>query len=270
MKFSIPQREQRNFSRYLAEDIETTQKFAKILYKEFGNFIRALVLFGSAVKDPGGKKRDLDILIIVDDLRFQFNKELVEAYRVIVARAMNDVDPRRLHVQSMKLTAWWEYVRAGDPVAINVMRYGIAVIDTGFFDPLQALLEQGRIRPTDESVWTYFTLAPASLARSRDHLLGATIDLYWAAIDAAHAALMAAGEIPPTPSHVAEMVERKLAGTHIKHKHAKIMQELYLTFKHIVHRDIKEISGKHYDELKEKAEDFVHAMKEYIEKKKGM
>ncbi len=269
MKFDIHRRGQKNLSRYINEDVETVRKFARILYKEFGEFIRALVLFGSAVKNPGAKHRDLDVLIIVDDLRFSFSREIVETYRIIVARAIADVAPDRLHVQSMKMTGWWEYVRAGDPVAINVLRYGLAIIDTGFFDPLQALLEQGRIRPTRESIWTYFTLAPASLSRSKDKLLAATIDLYWSAVDSAHAALMVAGETPPSPEHVAEMLEKTLvASGRIKPKYAKTMQELYNLFKQIVHRGIREISGKDYDHYKEKAEEFVSEMKSFIEKER--
>ena len=269
MKFDIPKGDKKNSSRYLGEDLDVVRKFARILYKEFGSFLRCVVLFGSSVKNPGQKHRDLDVLVVVDDVRYPFAQEVVEAYRLILARAVKDVDPQRLHIQSMKLSAWWEYVRAGDPVAINVLRYGVAVIDTGFFDPLQALLEQGRIRPTGEAIWTYFTLAPASLARSRENLLTAVVDLYWAAVDAGHAALMVIGEIPPNPSGVAELVDAKLAGHgHIKPKHARMMAELFRVFKGIVHREIKEVSGKYYDELRAKSEEFVRVMKEFIEKKK--
>ena len=268
MQFGIKKKEQKNLSRFLREDIETTRKFASILYKEFGTFIRALVLFGSAVKNPGMPKRDLDVLIVIDDVRFRFNRELIEAYRIIVARAISDVDPSRLHVQSMKLTSWWEYVRAGDPVAINILRHGLAIIDTGFFDPLQTLLDEGRIRPSEEAIWTYFVLAPSSLSRSKQHLFAATMDCYWAAIDSAHAALMSLGHIPPSPDHVAEMLESVLVGNgHIKHKYAKIMNELYHVFKSIVHRDIKEISGKDYDYYRKISEEFVDEMKKYIEKR---
>ena len=55
----------------------------------------------------------------------------------------------------MRFTSFWEYIRNGDPVGINILRDGVAIIDTGFFDPLQALLKKGRIRPTSESIWTY-------------------------------------------------------------------------------------------------------------------
>ncbi len=271
MRFDVKEREQKNLSRYLNEDIELARNFARIMYKEFGKFISALVLFGSAAKNISNPSRDIDVLVILDDVRIRFSKELVETYRIIAEKAIAATDPRRMHVQSMKLTAFWEYVRAGDPVAINILRSGVALIDTGFFDPLQALLDQGRIRPSDESVWTYFTMAPASLHRSEQHILTAAIDLYWSAIDAAHAGLMVAGEIPPTPAHVAEMLDHVLVKKgHISKKAATIMGELYKLFKGITYRDIKSISGKDYDMYRKKAEYFVDELKMFIEQSRGI
>lgn len=269
MKFEVQRNPQKNISLYLQEDIEIARSFAKIIYKEFGKFLSAVVLFGSATKENASPKRDLDILIILDDIRIRFTEELVETYRILTERAIAQVDPKRLHVQSMRLTAFWEYVRAGDPVAINILRSGIALVDMGFFDPLQTLLDQGRIRPSDESIWTYFTLAPASLHRADQHLLTAMVDLYWATVDAAHAALMTIGEIPPSPDHVAEMLENKLyAERHIRHRAAKTMKHLYTIFKKIVHRDIKMVSGKDYDFYRKEAQLFVDEMRMFIESKK--
>lgn len=269
MKFDVKKRLQKNISKYFKEDLELSRKFAKIVYKEFGSFVVALVLFGSSVKSPSSKKHDLDILIILDDVHVEFSRDLVETYRIITEKAMAETSPERLHVQTMKWTAFWEYVRAGDPVAINILRSGVALVDNGFFDPLQALLDQGRIRPSEEAVWTYFTMAPASLFRSKQHLLTAMVDLYWAAIDAAHAALMSLGEIPPSPDHVSDMLERKLiAKREVKRKYAAIMRRLYLIYKKITHRELKEVSGHDFEKYYKLTETFVDGMKKYIEKKK--
>lgn len=269
MRFDIKKNEQRNISRYLPDDIETARKFAKIMYKEFGNFISALVMFGSSTTGLKGPKGDLDILVVLDDVRIKFSRELVETYRIITEKAVSEVDPKRLHIQSMRLTQFWEYIRSGDPVAINILRSGLALVDTGFFDPLQVLLEEGRIRPSNEAVWTYFTMAPASMQRAEQHILTAMVDLYWAAIDAAHAALMALGEIPPTPAHIADMLEEKLvANYHVKRKCGKIMRDLYSIFKGIIHRDIKSISGKDYEKYKKLTQEFIEDMRRYIEAKR--
>ncbi|MFH0936141.1 MAG: hypothetical protein V1815_00490 [Candidatus Woesearchaeota archaeon] len=269
MKFEVKKREQKNISNYLSEDLEVARKYANIMYKELGDFISCLVLFGSAVKKPGASKRDLDILIVLDDVKVKFSREVVETYRIISEKAIADVDPERLHVQSMKLTSFWEYARSGDPVAINILRSGISLIDNNTFDPLQALLDDGRIRPSDESVWTYFTMASASLFKAEQHVLSAIVDLYWACIDSAHAALMNLGEIPPSPDHVADMLEKKLvAKGHVNKKYADIMRKLYTEFKRITHREIKDITGKQYDEYRKLATEFVDGMKKFIEKKK--
>ncbi len=270
MKFKETKSERRAklIDKYLQHDINIARKFAKLMYKEFGTFIKAIVLFGSSVKTPGAKYRDLDVLIVLDDVTVLFSKELIETYRIITQKCIAAVDPQRLHIQSMKFTQFWEYVRAGDPVAINILRSGLALVDTGFFDPLQALLDQGRIRPSEEAIYTYFTMAPASLHRSRQHLLTATIDLYWAAIDAAHAALMKLGEIPPSPDHVADLLERRLVGErHINRKYADVMRKLYKLSKKITHREIKSISGAEYEKYRKLAETFVSGMKKFIEKK---
>ena len=270
MKFKERKEERRArlIDKYMQQDIDTARKFAKLIYKEFGAFIKALVLFGSSVKTPGAKFRDLDILIILDDVTVEFSKELVETYRIVTEKCIANVDPQRLHIQSMKFTQFWEYVRAGDPVAINILRSGLSLIDTGFFDPLQSLLDQGRIRPSEEAIYTYFTMSPASLHRSKQHLLTATIDLYWAAVDAAHAALMKLGEIPPSPEHVADLLERRLVKEkHINKKYAEVMRKLYILSKKITHREIQEISGAEYDKYRKLAETFVQGMKQFIEKK---
>ena len=266
MKFQVEKREQKNIEKYYSKDVETARKFARMMYQELGTFIRGLVLFGSTTKTPASPKKDIDILVILDDVRVNFSKELVETYRIITEKVASNVDPQRLHIQSMKLSSFWEYVRAGDPVAINILRSGVALIDTGFFDPLQILLDQGRIRPSEEAIFTYFTMAPASLNRSQQHLLTAVVDLYWAAIDAAHAALMKSGEIPPSPEHVADLLERKLVKEgHINKKYADVMRELYTLFKKIVHRDIQSLSGKEYDRYFELTQTFVKGMQKYIE-----
>jgi len=266
MKFQVEKKTKKVKADYPKKEFDIAKKFAQRAYKEFSEFIKAIVLFGSAAQD-GKAKNDVDILIILDDVRIKFNPEIVQTYRIIMEKIIADTDRKKLHVQSMKFTSFWEYVRAGDPVAINILRYGIALVDTGFFDPLQALLDEGKIRPSKESIYTYFVMAPASLSRAKGHLLSATVDLYWSVIDSAHAALMKYGEIPPSPDHVAEMMEKTLIPKkHVSKQAAGTMKMFYKLFKGVVNRDIKEVTGKEYDNYKHQAEEFVSEIKKYIEK----
>jgi len=269
MQFKIEKRTRTTDIHFPEKEFNIAREFAKRVYQELGVFVKALILFGSTAKGKLATQSDIDILIIIDDVSVNLTRDLTQTYRIIIEKVLADMpDGERLHIQSMKFTSWWEYVRAGDPVAINVLRYGMALVDTGIFDPLQALLDNGRIRPTKEAIHTYFVMAPASIYRAKDHLLNAMVDLYWASIDAAHSALMTLGEIPPSPEHVAELLEQKMVKKGLlKKKYADIMKRNYITFKRIIHRDIKEIDGKQYDEYKKDTIDFVNEIKNFLDKR---
>ncbi|MDP3918448.1 MAG: hypothetical protein Q8Q35_00900 [Nanoarchaeota archaeon] len=269
MKFKIKYKERRDTEQqYPQNEFQTAKKFSSRLYNEFGEFIKAIVLFGNAGKNKE-KNGDIDILVIIDDVRINFTEDVVQTYRIILQKIIADTDPKRLHIQSMKFTSFWEYVRSGDPVATNVLRYGIALVDTGIFDPLQMLLDQGRIRPTPESIATYFAQAPKNLEDSKIHLLNAGVDLYWAVINSAHAALMHYGEVPPSPEYVPELMKKTLIkDKKISATSVKTMEEIFLLFKSITKRTRKELSGKDYDKYKIKAEKFVQEMNDYIRKTK--
>src|SRR3989344_729392 len=150
MKFDIPRKEHPNLEKYNKQEIDTAYKFANEIYKELGTLIRAVVLFGSSARKAATEKSDIDILVILDDLTISLTREVTEAYRVIVDRSIVKVSTR-LHITTLRFTSFWDYMRNGDPIGVNILRDGIALIDSGFFDPLQALLKKGRIRPTSES-----------------------------------------------------------------------------------------------------------------------
>ncbi|MFH0867756.1 MAG: nucleotidyltransferase domain-containing protein [Candidatus Woesearchaeota archaeon] len=265
MKFDLPKSSHPNLEKYEKHEIDLSYRFANDMYKEMGSLIRGVIIFGSAARKKITVRSDIDILVIIDDTTISLSPEVVEAYRVIVNKTIVNVSTR-LHITTLRFTSFWDYIRNGDPIGINILRDGVALIDSGFFEPLQALLKRGKIRPTSESIWTYYIRAPNTLHNSKWHLLQATLDLYWSVIDAAHAALMKHGEIPPTPEHVADLLEDKLVKKKLlERKYVDIMRHFYKLMKMITHREIKEIKGEEYDKNYKRAEDFVSRMREFIE-----
>jgi len=273
MEFKVKQRRHPNTARYPTADYQCAEKFSLAIRKELGDFVKAIVLFGSAARatehglkpDKSLHEHDIDVLIIINDLTMVLTQEVTEAYRVITENTAAKIS-RRLHITTMKLTSFWDYMRNGDPVAVNMLRDGVPLHDVGIFEPLQMLLFQGRIRPTKESIWNYYARAPATLANANWHILQAALDLYWAVIDAAHAALMKVGEIPPSPSHVADLLEQRLVKPGlIAKRYADAMRFFYELSRKITHREIRDIPGKKFDEYRTLAEDFVNAMKKVIE-----
>ena len=267
-EFTIHPRENPVLTLYSKDDRELARKFSQKIYKEFSNFLKAVVLFGSAAtREKRSAGSDIDILIVIDDVSMQLSQELITTYRLIVEKMVVETSDR-FHITTLRLTSFWEYIRAGDPVGINILRDGLAILDTGFFDPLQILLRQGRIRPTQESVWNYYMRAPTTLHNSKWHVLQATLDLYWAAVDSAHAALMHIGEVPPSPDHVADLLETKFVKTkHLEARYTHIFRYLYNLSKMIVHREIKEIKGDEYTKYYHMAEEFVERMRKIVEQK---
>ncbi len=270
MEFQVPKQQNPNIKGYTKDELSIAYEFAKRMHREFGDFLKAIVLFGGTAKHIVTRRGDVDILVVVDDVTVTQTQELVEAYRIIVEKLVTDVSTR-LHVTTIKLTTFWEYIRAGDPIGMNILRDGVALLDTGFFDPLRALLIRGRVRPSEEAVWTYFARAPRTLHNAKWHVLQAVIDMYWAVIDAAHAALMRLGETPPSPDHVAAMLEEKLIRpNHLHRKYSATVRKFYLLQKGIMHREIREIKGQHLDKLFREAHEFVTKIDEFINKRSAI
>ncbi len=268
MEFRVQRKENENIHRYPTQDLKIAQRFAQELKNELGDFMISAVAFGSSVRREATPESDIDVLIISDDASFVINEPLVEGYRMIVEKLIGKISTK-LHVTSMTFTSFWEYAKAGDPVVVNILRDGIALIDIGFFDPLQRLLKMGRIRPSEESVWRYFGRSPRTLLNSRWHVLQATLDLYWAVIDAAHAALMRKNEIPPTPEHVADLLEKAyVKPKQLEPKYVETMRRFYKLSKMITHREIKEVKGEEFENYYREAEEFVLRMKRLVEKGK--
>lgn len=278
MEFDIEEQGLRNADNYEEDELDVAYEFSKHVLDEFQNFVKAVVLFGSVARRrrermqsegiegsvSGEDPNDIDLLLVVDDVAFDLTKELVQTYRVIVEKLVRDTSDR-LHIITLKFTSFWEYVRTGDPVAVNVLRDGVPLVDTGFFEPLQVLLKRGRIRPSPESVWTYFKKAPMTLQNSQRHVTQAVLDLYWAVIDASHAALMQLNEIPPSPEHVSEMLEEKLVKPGVlEPRHAKTMQKFYDLMKAITTKQAMEIDGATYDDLYDEAEAFVDDIEQFL------
>jgi len=257
--------------RHTQPDRDIAMRFAAKLKQELGTICRAVILFGSVaehesrpvprVHEPAG---DIDVMVVLDDVSVQLTDELVTGYRLITENTVRAVSPR-IHVTSVTFTTFWEYVRAADPVIVNVLRSGHPIIDTGFVEPLQALLRQGRIRPSEEAVWSYYLRAPQALQSSQMHLIQAVLDLYWACIDAAHAALMAADVIPRSPKDVAgQLRETYVAHGVLEEHYAATMEHLYTLSKDITHRRVATISAEHYDELFAQTKAFVDRMRAFL------
>ncbi len=243
--------------------------FGTKVYKKFNKLVKSIILFGSSVKNTSTSTSDIDIIIIIDDATVQWDQELIAWYREELGKLIR-ANPykKELHINTVKLTTWWQDLIRGDPVVINVIRYGEPVIDFGgFFEPLKVLLNEGKIKSTPEAIYTCLQRAPRHLARSKAAELGAVEGIYWAMVDSAHALLIAAKILPPSPEHIPILLKENFVDKGLlKMKYVVWYRDIYVLHRKIVHGDITDIKGVEIDEWQERADKFIRIMANLIDK----
>ncbi|NPE26643.1 hypothetical protein HNV12_01410 [Methanococcoides sp. SA1] len=252
----------------IAGERDIAQDFALKVYQKFDQMIKSVVLFGSSARKISTPDSDIDIIVIIDDVAIRWDEELIAWYREELGKLIKTNPYRKsLHINTVKLSTWWDDMMRGDPVVINVLRYGDALIDYGgFFNPLRVLLKEGKIRSTPESIYTLLQRAPGHLTRARTSMLATLDGLYWCMTDAAHAALIAGGIQPASPEEIgkilrSEFVKKKMLGK----KFAGYYEEVHDVAKRIVHGEIVRVRGRDLDEWFDMADDFMGEMAKLVD-----
>jgi predicted nucleotidyltransferase/uncharacterized protein (UPF0332 family) len=251
----------------LVDEKDIAQDFAVKVCQKFDKMIKSVVLFGSQVKHTSTSASDIDIILILDDASIKFDQELIAWYREELGKIIS-VNPykQELHINTIKLTTWWQDMIRGDPVVLNILRYGEPLIDMGgFFTPLKILMQDGKIKQTPEAIYTALYRAPEHLARSRASKLGTVEGLYWAMVDSAHAALMAVKQSPQSPEHVPILLKETFVDRKILNmKYVLWYRDLYLLHRKIVHGEITNVKGEEIDLWQDRSNEFLKVMIELV------
>jgi predicted nucleotidyltransferase/uncharacterized protein (UPF0332 family) len=243
--------------------------FATKTYSTFDQMIKSIVLFGSSAKKVSVPDSDIDVIIIIDDVSIAWDETLIAHYRETLGEIVKENPYRKsLHINTVKLSTWWNDLMRGDPVVINVLRYGDTLIDRGgFFEPLKVLLKEGKIKSTPESIYTLLQRSPTHLIRAREAMLAAVDGFYWSAVDAAHAALIAAGIMPPSPEHIPEIMDEHFVKKKLLHKkYVNYYYGLHSLTKQIAHAKIRHVSGKELERLQSESDTFLGEMAKLVDK----
>lgn len=247
----------------IAKQSDIAMDFATKAYQKFNKIVKSIILFGSAAKQKAVSGSDIDIIIVIDDVSINWNSELIAWYREELDKILT-ANPYKgsLHINTIKLSTWWEDLMRGDPVIINILRYGEAIIDlAGFFEPLKFLLIKGRIKSTPEAIYSCLQRAPMHISRSKAAELNSIEGLYWAMVDSAHAALIAKNISPPSPEHIPiSLKETFVNNGKLKMKYVVWYRDLLVLHKDITHGKIKDLKGVEIDEWQERTEDFLDVM----------
>jgi predicted nucleotidyltransferase/uncharacterized protein (UPF0332 family) len=246
---------------------EIALDFATKAYEVFNKIIKSVVLFGSSVKQNVVAGSDIDIILIIDDVTINWDQELIAWYREELDKLLRkNPYQKELHINTIKLSTWWEDLMRGDPVVLNVLRYGEAMLDfAGFFEPLKYLLIKGKIRATPEAIYSCLQRAPAHLLRSKAAEMNSIEGLYWAMVDSAHAALISAGMPPASPEHVpADLKDVFVNSKRLKIEYVMWYRDLFMLHKKIVHGETTDLKGVEIDMWQQRTREFMKAMADLV------
>lgn len=256
----------------LTKDTEIAYDFAEKVYQRVGTPIKSIILFGSAAKGISSPKSDIDIIIVIDDATIQWDDELIAWYREELGKIIkNNPYTKPLHVNTVRLTTWWNEMIRGEPVVVNVIRWGVPLIDFGgFFSPLKSLLAQGKIQSTPEMIYITLNRSPQHMARCKMNMISGLEALYWAFVDSSHAALIAAKASPPSPEHIpailkSHLVDKKM----LNQKYVDWYREIYTTTHKVLHGEITDIDGKELQLWRDRADEYVREMAIAVKKLTG-
>ena len=234
--------------------------FSLKVYRKFKEVVKAIVLYKGAVKT-----KTIDLVIIIDDCVIDWDQELIAWYREELEKLVRRQSyGERLNLNTVTLTSFWEELRSGEPLIINLIRYGQVMVDVGgFFDPLRVLLARGRIRPSTEAVYVTMTRASDHLYKANNDLLFSVQKMYWGMIDASHAVLMAEREVPVAPEFIVPLLnEVFVAKGKLDKKYIKYLEDVREVALKIGKGSKLQVKGKEWDELFSKSEEFVRVLRE--------
>jgi len=251
----------------MVSEVDIAMDFAKKVYQKFDRLIKSVILFGSITKKTNTGGSDIDIIIIVDDASVQFDSELVAWYREELGKIIaSNPYKKELHINTVKLTTWWNDLLRGDPVVINILRYGEEILDMGgFFRPLKILLQNGKIKSTPEAIYTALERAPIHLANSKRAEISSVEGIYWAMVDASHALLIAKNITPPSPEFIAGLLNEHFVNTKmLESKYVQWYADVFRLYKGIMHGEVRDVRGQNIDDLQDKTEEFIRKMASLI------
>ncbi len=246
--------------------LKLAESFKDEVLKRYKNVVKAVVLFGSLTRGDFHEKSDVDMLVVIDDVLSRFTPEMKDAFDDKLHEIAKSISEDITVQPAWTLSEFWDMARIGHPLLYTIVRDGWALYDTGFFIPIRKLLELGKIPATLEAVEKFMETAPQKINRVETaKLYMVAEDLYYAMLNSSQAVLMYLGYSPPSPKHTPIDVKEHLVDP-------KLLEQEYLNDlnyiidfrKNVEHKEVKDITGQHLDELIEKSKKFVSRMEQLL------
>ncbi|MFP4038293.1 MAG: nucleotidyltransferase domain-containing protein [Candidatus Nanohaloarchaea archaeon] len=247
--------------------MEAAQEFSDKLNEKLGDKVMVVAVWGSVAKGEHGHESDIDTLVVLDDTKLQRDvpddaKKKIQKKVTQLAKETDD----RITIQYFPfLTEFWDSLRKGEPLAIEAVRNGEAVYDTGVFMPAKRLLERGKISGTQESVRKRLKVGAAGYKKAEQTVKSsAPHKLEQAMASAGQAPIMLAGKNPPAKEDVPDVLEDMFVEEDmLEQEYADKARDIY-EFGDKGEKNPEEVTGEEVDEHLEKTDDFIRRMHKLV------
>lgn len=256
----------KNENDYHYENLKLAREFSKGILQELKELVRSIVIFGSNTNSTLTKTSDIDLMIVLDNVSVYVSPELRESYHIIVNKLVENISPK-FHIMTVNLSDFWDMSRKGDPIMVNILRFGVALFDRDLVTPMQYLLEIGKIKPTRESLFNYKARGETLLEENKRHLELAFLDLYYGVVDSTHAILMLEKITPPSPKEMPELFKKYYGKDKVLSKFVDVIDKFYLLSKNIEYKKDITIDGKTYDLYYKLANEYITTISKEIKRR---
>lgn len=247
--------------------IEAVEEFSDKLQEKLGDKVKVVAVWGSVPKGEHGYESDIDTLVILDDTKLK--KDVPEDAKKKIRKKVTDLAKEtddRITIQYFPfLTDFWDSLRKGEPLAIEAVRNGQPVYDTGLFMPAKRLLERGKISGTQESVKKRLKMAAAGYKKAEKNLKSSIPHkLEQSMANAGQAPIMLAGKAPPGKENVPDTLEEMFVEQGmLEQEYVEKAREIY-EFADQGEKDPEEVTGQAVEENLNKTDDFVRRMHKLV------
>lgn len=247
--------------------MEAVEEFSDKLVEKLGDKVKCVAVWGSVSKGEHGYDSDIDTLVVLDDTKLE--KDVPEnarkKIRMKVTELAKETDDRITIQYFPFLTEFWDSLRKGEPLAIEAVRNGEPVYDTGIFMPAKRLLERGKISGTRESVKKRLKAAAAGYKKAEKNFRSSIPHkLEQAMASAGQAPIMLVGKNPPPKEKVPETLDEMFVEKDmLEPEYVEKAQELY-DFGNLGEKNPEEVTGEAVEENLEKADDFIRRMHKLV------
>lgn len=247
--------------------MEAAEEFSDKIRDKLGDKVKVVAVWGSVPKGEHGVDSDIDTLVILDDTKLERGvpDEAKKKIRNKVTKLAKETDDRITIQYFPFLTDFWDSLRKGEPLAIEAVRNGEPVYDTGIFMPAKRLLGRGKITGTQESVKKRLKLAAGGYKKANKQLRSSIPHkLEQVMANAGQAPIMLVGKAPPGKEKVPETLrEMFVEKDMLEEEYVEMAQEIY-DFADKGEKNPQEVTGQMVEENLEKADQFVKRMHKLV------